>query len=70
MVAMETKVCQVINIGTSFQKKLNRRVLVQAEHGFQMEHNVPLDLAAPKKPCLNREIKEPSLDKIRYVTEV
>ena len=32
---METKVCHVIKIWTSFQKKLTLRLLVQEEHGFQ-----------------------------------
>ena len=32
---METKVCHVIKIWTSFQKKLNSRLLVQEERGFQ-----------------------------------
>ena len=35
MVAMETKVCHVIKLWTSFQKKLDSRLLVQEEHGFQ-----------------------------------
>ena len=35
MVSMETKVCHVINLWTSFQKKLYSRLLVQEEHGFQ-----------------------------------
>ena len=32
---METKVCHVVKLGTSFQKKLKSRVLVQEEHDFQ-----------------------------------
>ena len=31
---METKVCHVIKLGTSFQKKLNCSLLVQDGHGF------------------------------------
>ena len=35
MVVLETKVCHVIKLWTSFQKKLNSRLLVQEEHSFQ-----------------------------------
>ena len=35
MVAMETKVCHVINLWTSFQEKLDSKLLVLEEHGFQ-----------------------------------
>ena len=35
MVTMETKVCHVIKLWTSFHKKLYSWLLVQEEHGFQ-----------------------------------
>ena len=49
------KVCHVIKIWTSFQKKLNRKLLVQEEHGFQKGAQcAPLATGAQKKPGLNR----------------
>ena len=40
---METKVCHVIKLSKSFQKKLNSRLLVQEEHGFlKGAHYAPL----------------------------
>ena len=36
-VVMENKVCHVIKLWTSFQKKLNSKLLVQEEHGFQKD---------------------------------
>ena len=55
MVAMETKVCHVIKLWTSIQKKLNSRLLVQEEHGFQKGAQcAPLDAGAQKKPGLDR----------------
>ena len=42
-VAMETKMCHVIKLWTSFQKKLNCSLLVQDGHGFFLkgEHCAP-----------------------------
>ena len=55
MVAMETKVCPVIKLWTSFQKKFNSRLLVQEEHGFQKGAQcAPLAAGAQKKPGLSK----------------
>ena len=49
MVAMETKVCHVINLWTSFQKKLDSKLLVLEEHAFQKgAQSAPLATGAKK----------------------
>ena len=54
---METKVCHMIKIWTSFQKKLNSGLLVQEEHGFQK--------GAQCAPCPQEQKKKPGLDKVK-----
>ena len=54
-VAMEIKVCHVVKLWTSFQEKLNSRLLVQEKHGFQNGALcAPLATGAQKKPGLDR----------------
>ena len=50
---METKVCHVIKIWTSFQK-INSRLLVQEEHGFQKGAQCDPLASGAKKPGLDR----------------
>ena len=48
MVAIETKKGHMIKLWKSFQKKLNKRLLVQEEHGFQKGTMCPLATGAKK----------------------
>ena len=53
-VAMKTKVCHVIKLWTSFQK-LNCRLFIQEEHGFQKGAQcAPLPQEQKKKLGLDR----------------